>query len=159
MTNWTCKWHLKEAGRALVELSPWPVGSDATSSVRTVGSVRTELNSRTSCWCCSELLGRGSVAVRSVGKYDSSVRVKENQRRKKRVFLTYLFSLTASHHLLWLSYYSQQESIKCSTWMQSQKWQNDLCSFPRKTIQYHSNPSLLLKKLKLNVSMMTYKTF
>ena len=26
--------------------------------------------------------------------------------------------------------------------MQSQKWQNDLCSFPRQTIQYHSNPSL-----------------
>ena len=25
---------------------------------------------------------------------------------------------------------------------QSQKWQNDLCSFPRQTIQYHSNPSL-----------------
>ena len=23
--------------------------------------------------------------------------------------------------------------------MQSQKWQNDLCSFPRQTIQYHSN--------------------
>ena len=22
-------------------------------------------------------------------------------------------------------------SLKCSTWMQSQKWQNDLCSFPR----------------------------
>ena len=31
---------------------------------------------------------------------------------------------------------------KCSTWMQSQKRQNDLCSFPRQTIQYHSNPSL-----------------
>ena len=31
---------------------------------------------------------------------------------------------------------------KCSTWMQSQKRQNDLCSFPRHTIQYHSNPSL-----------------
>ena len=28
---------------------------------------------------------------------------------------------------------------KCSTWMQSQKWQNDLCSFPRQTIQYHRN--------------------
>ena len=28
------------------------------------------------------------------------------------------------------------------TWMQSQKWQNDLCSFPRQTIQYHSNASL-----------------
>ena len=26
--------------------------------------------------------------------------------------------------------------------MQSQKWQNDLFSFPRQTIQYHSNPSL-----------------
>ena len=26
--------------------------------------------------------------------------------------------------------------------MQSQKWQNDLCSFPGQTIQYHSNPGL-----------------
>ena len=26
--------------------------------------------------------------------------------------------------------------------MQSKKWQNDLCSFPGQTIQYHSNPSL-----------------
>ena len=34
------------------------------------------------------------------------------------------------------------KSLKCSTWMQSQKWQNDLCSFPRQTIQYHSNLSL-----------------
>ena len=52
-------------------------------------------------------------------------------------------------------YYCGQESIrrngvavmvnknqKCSTWMQSQKRQNDLCSFPRQTIQYHSYPSL-----------------
>ena len=36
----------------------------------------------------------------------------------------------------------QQKNPKCSTWMQSQKRQNDLCSFPRQTIQYHSNPSL-----------------
>ena len=34
------------------------------------------------------------------------------------------------------------KSPKCSTSMQSQKQQNDLCSFPRQTIQYHSNPSL-----------------
>ena len=34
------------------------------------------------------------------------------------------------------------KSLKCSTWMQSQKQQNDLCSIPRQTIQYHSNPSL-----------------
>ena len=52
-------------------------------------------------------------------------------------------------------YYCEQESLrrngvaiivnkspKCSTWMQSQKRQNDLCSFLRQTIQYHSNPSL-----------------
>ena len=30
------------------------------------------------------------------------------------------------------------KSLKCSTWVQSQKRQNDLCLFPRQTIQYHS---------------------
>ena len=52
-------------------------------------------------------------------------------------------------------YYRRQESLrrngvaimvnkspKYSTWMRSQKQQNDLCSFPRQTIQYHGNPSL-----------------
>ena len=52
-------------------------------------------------------------------------------------------------------YYCRQESLrrngvaimvnksqKCSTWMQSQKQQNDLCSSPRQTIQYHSYLSL-----------------
>ena len=34
------------------------------------------------------------------------------------------------------------KSPKCSTWMQSQKQQNDVCSFPRQTIQYQSNPNL-----------------
>ena len=34
------------------------------------------------------------------------------------------------------------KSLKFSTWMQSQKQQNDLCLFPRQTIQYHNNPSL-----------------
>ena len=42
----------------------------------------------------------------------------------------------------WSNPHSQQKSPKCSTWVQSQKQQNDLCSFPRQTIQYHSNPSL-----------------
>ena len=37
-------------------------------------------------------------------------------------------------------------SPKCSTWMQSQKQQNDLCSFERQIIQYHSNPSLFPDK-------------
>ena len=52
-------------------------------------------------------------------------------------------------------YYSGQESLrrngvaiivdkspKGSIWMQSQKQQNDLSSFPKQTIQYHSNPHL-----------------
>ena len=38
------------------------------------------------------------------------------------------------------------KSPKCSTWMQSQKRQDNLCSFPRQTIQYHSNPSLCPKQ-------------
>ena len=33
------------------------------------------------------------------------------------------------------------KSLKCSTWMKSQKQQNKLCSFPRQAIQYHGNPS------------------
>ena len=40
------------------------------------------------------------------------------------------------------SHHSQQKSLKCSIWMQSQKRKNDLCLFPRQTTQYHSNPSL-----------------
>ena len=36
------------------------------------------------------------------------------------------------------------KSPKCSTWVQSKKWQNDLCSFLRWTIQHHSNSSLCL---------------
>ena len=35
-----------------------------------------------------------------------------------------------------------EKSLKCSTWVKSQKRQNGLCSFPRQTIQNHSNPSL-----------------
>ena len=36
--------------------------------------------------------------------------------------------------------HSQQESPKCSSCVQSQKQQNDLCSFPRQTIQFNGNP-------------------
>ena len=58
---------------------------------------------------------------------------------------------SADHYI----YYCGQESLRRngvaimvnkrvqdSTWMQSPKRQNDLCLFPRQTIQYHSNPSL-----------------
>ena len=36
----------------------------------------------------------------------------------------------------------KKKSLKCSTWLQSQKQQNDLGMFPRQTIQHHSYPSL-----------------
>ena len=52
-------------------------------------------------------------------------------------------------------YYCGQESLRknrvaiivnkspeFSTWMQSQKQQNDLCLFPRQTVHYHGNPGL-----------------
>ena len=42
----------------------------------------------------------------------------------------------------WSSHHSQQKNLTYSTWLQSQKWQNDLSSFPRQVIQHHSNPSL-----------------
>ena len=35
-----------------------------------------------------------------------------------------------------------KNSLKCRTRMQSQKGQNDFCSFPRQIIQYQGNPSL-----------------
>ena len=38
----------------------------------------------------------------------------------------------------WSSPYSQQNSLKHTTWVQSQKWLNDLGSFPRQIIQHHS---------------------
>ena len=41
------------------------------------------------------------------------------------------------------------KSLKCSTWVQPQKWQNDLGSFPRQTIQHHSNSNLCLYHLKM----------
>ena len=47
---------------------------------------------------------------------------------------------------MWSSPQGQQKSLKCRTWIQPQKRQNDLCSLPRQTIQYQSNPSLCHKK-------------
>ena len=44
--------------------------------------------------------------------------------------------------LEWVAISFSSTSPKCSTWMQSQKWQNDLCAFLRQTIQYHSDPRL-----------------
>ena len=71
------------------------------------------------------------------------------------LFSIFVFDFTKKkllHLIKWKWKWSQscptlcdpQESLswKCSTWMQSQKWQNDLYSFPMQTTQYYSNPSL-----------------
>ena len=77
--------------------------------------------------------------------------------------MTIISATVGKNPLEWSSPHSQQKSLKYSTWMQSQKCQNDLGSFPRQTIWYHSNtiyaPTTDAKKLKLNGSMKTYKTF
>ena len=57
-----------------------------------------------------------------------------SQKEKDKYILMHIKCIYMHH--------SQQKSRKCSTWMQSQKRQNDLCSFPRQTIQHHGNPSL-----------------
>ena len=56
------------------------------------------------------------------------------------------------------------KSLKCSIWVQPQKWQNDLCFFSKENHSvsqyFKSMPQpLMAKKLKLNSSMKTYKTF
>ena len=53
----------------------------------------------------------------------------------------YLLPWTRMPQKKWRSPHSQQKSPKCRTWMQSEKWQNDLCLFARQAIQCHSNPS------------------
>ena len=47
---------------------------------------------------------------------------------------------------VWSSLQSQQESSKCSIWLQSQKPQTNLGSFPRQIIQHYNNPSLYLNQ-------------
>ena len=47
-----------------------------------------------------------------------------------------------SNRKKWSGPHSQQKSLKCSTWIQSQKQQNDLGLFPRQSIKHHSNSSL-----------------
>ena len=112
--------------------------------------------------CCKEQSCIGTRNVRSINQGKLEV-VKQEMARVN-------IDILGIHELKWTGmgefnsddhyiYYCGQESIrrygvalivnkspKCSSWMQSQKRQNDLCSFPKQTIQYHSNPSLCLDK-------------
>ena len=108
--------------------------------------------------CCKEQYCIGTWNVRSMNKRKLEV-VKQEMARVNIDILgiselewTEVGDFNSDDHYI---YYRGQESLrrngvaimvnkslKCSTWMQSQKRQNDLCSFPRQTIQYHSNPNL-----------------
>ena len=108
--------------------------------------------------CCKEQYCIGTWNVRSMNQGKLEV--------VKQEMATVNFDILGISKLKWTrigefnsddhhTYYWRQESLQrngvaltvnksptCRTWMQSQKQQNDLCSFPRQTIQHHSNPSL-----------------
>ena len=106
--------------------------------------------------CCKEQYCIGTWNVRFMNQGKSEV-VKQEMARVNILGIselkwTGMGEFNSDDHYI---YYCGQESLrgngvtimvdkspKCSTWMQSQKWKNDLCLFPRQTIQYHGNPSL-----------------
>ena len=108
--------------------------------------------------CCKEQYCIGTWNVRSMnqGKLEvvkqEMARMNVDIRGISKLKWTGMGEFNSDDHYI---YYCGQESLringiaimvnkspKCSTWMQSQKRQNDLCSSPRQTIQYHGNPSL-----------------
>jgi len=109
-------------------------------------------------WCWKEQYCIGTWNVRSMnqGKLEvvkqEMARVNINILAINELKWTGIDEFNSDDHYI---YYYGQESLrrngvaiiinkspKCSIWMQSQKWQNGLCFFPRQTIQYHSNPNL-----------------
>ena len=103
--------------------------------------------SSVSCCCCSNL-NQGKLEVVK----QEMARVNVNILGISELKWTGMGEFNSDDRYI---YYCGQESLrrngvaimvnkspKCSTWMQSQKRQNDLCSFLRQTIQYHSNPNL-----------------
>ena len=113
---------------------------------------------RSKVQCCKEQYCIGTRNVRSMNQGKLEV-VKQEMARVNINILginelkwTGMGEFNSDDHYI---YYCGQESLrrngvaimvnkspKCSTRMQSQKRQNNLCSFPRQTIPYHSNPSL-----------------
>ena len=109
-------------------------------------------------WYCKEQYCIGTWKVRSMNQGKLEVIKQEMARLNvdilgiSKLKWTGMGEFSSDDHYI---YYCGQESLringvaiivnkspKCSTWMQSQKSQNELCSFSRQTIQYHSNPSL-----------------
>ena len=113
---------------------------------------------RSKVQCCKQQYCTGTWNVRSMNQGKLGVvkqemaRVNVNILGISKLKWTGMGEFNSDDHYI---YYCGQESLrrngvaimvnkspKCRTWMKSQKQQNDLCSFPRQTIQYHTNPSL-----------------
>ena len=108
--------------------------------------------------CCKEQYCIGTCNVRSINQGKLEV-VKQEMARVNAYILriselkwTGMGEFNSDDHYI---YYCGEESLgrngvalrrqkspKCSTWMQSQKRQNDLCSSPRQISQYNGNSSL-----------------
>ena len=90
--------------------------------------------SKVQCFKEQYCIGTWNVRSMSQGKLEV---VKQETARE-------IVDILAISELKWtgLGHHSQQKNPKCSSRVQSQKQQNDLCSCPRQTIQYYSNPSL-----------------
>ena len=115
---------------------------------------------RSKVQCCKEQCYLGTWNVRSMNQGKLEV-VKQEMARVNIGILEIsklrragMGEFNSDDHYI---YYCGQESLRIngvaiivnkrvqnaiSTWMPSQKQQNNLCSFPRQTTQYHGNPSL-----------------
>ena len=114
---------------------------------------------RSKVQCCKEQYCIGTWNVRSMNQGKLEV-IKQEMARVNIDILgiselkwTGMDEFNSDDHYI---YYCGQKSLRRNgvaimfnkrvqnavTWMQSQKRQNDLCMFPRQTIQYHGNPSL-----------------
>ena len=107
--------------------------------------------------CCKEQYWIGTWNIRSMnqGKFEvvkqEMARVNVDILRISELKWTGMGEFNSDDHYI---YYCRQESLrrngeaimvskslKCSTWMQSQKW-NNCCLFPRQITQHHNSPSL-----------------
>ena len=112
--------------------------------------------SKVQCWKEQYFLGTWNVRSMNQGKLEvvkqEMTRVNIDILGISKLRCTRMGEFNSDGHFI---YYCGHESLrrngvtiivnrspKCSTWMQSQKRQNDLSSFPRQTIQYHGSPSL-----------------
>ena len=109
-------------------------------------------------WCCKEQYCIGTWNVRSMNQ--GKLEVVKQEMEKVNINILGISELKRTgmeefnlddHYTYYIGEKSLRrngisltvnKSPKCSSWMQSQKWHNDLCLFLRQNIQYHGNPSL-----------------